>query len=83
MNLWLLGAIAAAAVLGGAGAVLGKRHARRFQHERRIRIDKFKLKRRHAEIELEVFGSREVVHAVSAYARDHHVPTEEAMRLAR
>ena len=73
-----------AALLGGAIAfVFGKRHARRLQRSRRIRIDRFKLKRRHADIELEVFGSREVVHAVQAYAKEHHVSTEEAMRVAR
>ncbi len=60
-----------------------KRHARRLQHDRRIHIDRFKLKRRHADIELEVFGSREVVHAIQAYAKENRVSTEEAMRKAR
>ncbi|MGZ8868291.1 MAG: 1-acyl-sn-glycerol-3-phosphate acyltransferase, partial [Thermoanaerobaculia bacterium] len=62
---------------------VGKRHARKLQRARRIRIDRFKLKRRHADIELEVFGSREVVHAVQAYAKEHHVSTEEATRRAK
>ena len=78
-------------ILAGVAAMLtavlafafAKRHARKLQHSRRIRIDRFKLKRRHADIELEVFGSREVVHAVQAYAREHHVSTEEAMRQAK
>lgn len=83
MTPWLLGALAAALVVAVAAAAFGKRHARRFQRERRIRIDRFKLKRRHAEIELEVFGSREVVHAVQAYARDHHVSVDEARVQAR
>src|SRR5947209_6411008 len=61
----------------------GKRHARRFQRSRRIHIDRFKLKRRHADIELEVFGSREIVDAVHHYARDHHVSTEEATQQAK
>lgn len=61
-------------------ALAGKRHARRLHHARRIHIDRFKLKRRHADIELEVFGSREVVHAVQGYAKEHHVSTVEAMR---
>jgi glycerol-3-phosphate O-acyltransferase len=59
------------------------RYARRFQHERRIRIDRFKLKRRHADIELEVFASRAVVDAVREHAKAHHVSTEEAMHRAR
>jgi len=77
--------IAVAAVLLAAivAYLLGKRHARRLQRARRIRIDRFKLKRRHADIELAVFGSHEVVQAVQAYAREHHVPTEAAMKQAR
>jgi glycerol-3-phosphate O-acyltransferase len=63
--------------------VLGKRHARRFQHARRIRIDRFKLKSQHADIELEVFANPEVVHAVLRYAKEHRVTTEAAMRQAK
>src|ERR1043165_5730950 len=63
--------------------ILGKRHARRFQRSRRIHIDRFKLKRRHADIELEVFGSREIVEAVRNYAHDHHVSIEEATKQAK
>jgi glycerol-3-phosphate O-acyltransferase len=74
----LLVAVVAVLVLAFIVAVVGKRHARRYQRERRIHIDKFKLKRRHAEIELEVFGSREVVQAVQTYAREHHVSIEHA-----
>ncbi len=40
-------------------------------------------KRRHADIELEVFGSREVVDAIRGYAKDHHATIEEATRQAR
>src|SRR6266852_9728963 len=76
-------AVVALAVIAMAAYLLGKRHARRLQHARRIRIDRFKLKQRHADIELEVFGSREVVQAVQAYAKEHHVTTEEAMQQAR
>ncbi|HEX6642001.1 MAG TPA: 1-acyl-sn-glycerol-3-phosphate acyltransferase [Thermoanaerobaculia bacterium] len=79
----LLIAAAALLVLGAIVLVIGKRHARRFQRARRIHVDKFKLKRRHAEIELEVFGSREIVQAVQTYARDHHVSIEEARKQAR
>jgi glycerol-3-phosphate O-acyltransferase len=60
-----------------------KKHARRFQRKRRIRIDRFKLKSRYAEIELEVFGSREVVQAVQIYAKEHHVSVEQAKEQAR
>ncbi|HEY4639992.1 MAG TPA: 1-acyl-sn-glycerol-3-phosphate acyltransferase [Thermoanaerobaculia bacterium] len=63
--------------------IFGKRHARRLQRSRRIRIDRFKLKRQHADIELEVFGHREVVHAIQRYAKEHHVSTEIATRQAK
>src|SRR5712692_4416044 len=77
-------AIAAVIVAGliAALTLLGKRHARRLQRERKIHIDRFKLKRRHAAIELEVFGSREVVEAVRGYAKEHHVSIEDASRRA-
>lgn len=75
--------VAALAVVAVIGFALGKRHARRYQRARRIHIDRFKLKRQHADIELEVFASREVVAAVRDYAKQHHVSTEEAMRQAR
>jgi len=64
-------------------AILGKRHARRLQRERKIHVDRFKLKRRHALIELEVFGSRDVVEAVREYAKSHHVSIEEATKVAK
>src|SRR5437867_4633056 len=76
-------AIAALILVAVAAYFLGKRHARRLQHERRIRIDRFKLKQRHADIELEVFGSHDVVQAVQAYAKEHHVTTDAAMRQAK
>ena len=70
-------------VLALAGVAWGKKHARKLQRERRIHIDRFKLKRRHAEIELEVFGSREIVQAVQTYAREHHVSVDQATRQAK
>ncbi|MEA2238043.1 MAG: glycerol-3-phosphate O-acyltransferase [Thermoanaerobaculia bacterium] len=79
----LIGALVVLLVLGALALVVGNRHARRFQHARRIRVDRFKLKRRHAAIDLEVFGSREVVDAVRTYAKDHHVSIEEATHQAR
>src|SRR5436305_365178 len=63
--------------------LLGKRHARRLQRARKIHVDRFKLKRRHAVIELEVFGSRDVVEAVREYAKSHHVSVEEATKQAK
>jgi glycerol-3-phosphate O-acyltransferase len=83
MKLLLLAAAGLAVVLAIAGVAWGKRHARRLQRERRIRVDRFKLKRRHAEIELEVFGSPEIVRAVQTYAKEHHVSIEQARDQAR
>ena len=81
LSLWV---VIGVAVLLVAGVVaLGKRHARRLQRSRRIHVDRFKLKRRHADIDLEVFGSREVVQAVQAYAKEHRVTIDEATRRAR
>lgn len=79
----LVGAVVALALMAAGAVVYGKRHARRLQRERRIHVDRFKLKRRHAEIELEVFGSREVVQAVQTYAREHRVPIEQAKKQAQ
>jgi len=79
----LIEALIAAIVLATIALILGKRHARRFQRARRIHVDRFKLKRRHAAIELEVFGSREVVDAIRGYAKEHHATIEEATRQAR
>src|SRR5436305_6059234 len=83
MRVVVAAAAVVVAILIAIGFIFGKRHARRFQRSRRIRIDRFKLKRRHADIDLEVFGSREIVDAIQHYARDHHVSTEEAMRQAK
>src|SRR5881628_3128402 len=76
-------ALAALLVVIVLAAILGKRHARRFQRARKIRIDRFKLKSQHADIELEVFGRREVVQAIQKYARENHVSTEVATRQAK
>ncbi len=83
MNFYLLGAAVAVILLAIAGVAWGKRHARKLQRERRIHVDKFKLKRRHAEIELEVFGSPEIVRAVQTYAKEHHVTIEQARDQAK
>src|SRR6476620_8248107 len=75
--------LVAVLVLAAIALMVGKRHARRFQRRRHIHIDRFKLKRRHADIELEVFGSREVVDAIRGYAKEHHTSIDEATRQAR
>jgi len=75
--------LVALTVLTVTAIILGKRHARRLQRSRKIHIDRFKLKRQHADIELEVFGHREVVQAIQRYARDNHVSTEVATKQAR
>ncbi|HYI08107.1 MAG TPA: 1-acyl-sn-glycerol-3-phosphate acyltransferase [Thermoanaerobaculia bacterium] len=81
MNLVIAAAVAIAVSI--AAVAWGKKAARKLQRERKIHIDQFKLKRRHAEIELEVFGSREIVQAVQAYARDHHVTVQQAKQQAQ
>src|SRR5258708_32823108 len=82
---FLIEAIVAVTLLAAIvlALILGKRHARRLQRARHIHVDRFKLKRRHAAIELEVFGSREVVDAIRGYAKEHHATIEEATRQAR
>ena len=82
MNSFIL-AVAGVALAAAAAVVYGKRHARRYQREQRIHVDRFKLKRRHAAIESEVFGSPEIVQAIENYARDNHVAIEQARRQAR
>ncbi len=81
LRIWV--AAAAVAVVATFSFLLGKRSAWRLQRARRIHVDRYKLKKRHADIELEVFGSREVVTAIQGYAKSHHVTTEAAMRQAR
>src|ERR1041384_7744580 len=79
----ILAAVGAAIALAIGAAAWGRSSARKLQRERRIHIDQFKLKRRHAEIELEVFGSPEIVRAVQAYAKEHRVSVEEARAQAK
>ncbi|HEX8412163.1 MAG TPA: 1-acyl-sn-glycerol-3-phosphate acyltransferase [Thermoanaerobaculia bacterium] len=82
MNL-LLGIAVAAFVMTIGAVAWGKKSARKLQRERKIHIDQFKLKRRHAEIELEVFGSPDVVRAVQTYAKEHRVTIEQARAQAK
>jgi glycerol-3-phosphate O-acyltransferase len=83
MNVWVIGGAVAAFVVTVLAVAWGKKSARKLQRERRIHIDQFKLKRRHAEIELEVFGSPDIVRAVQGYAKERHVSIEEARAQAR
>lgn len=81
LNVWVT--VVAILALAALVFLFAKRHARRLQRERHIRIDRFKLKRRHAQIELEVFGSKPVVLAIQTYAKEHHVSIEQAREKAR
>lgn len=82
MRLLVIAAVALAAI-ALAGIAWGKRHARRLQRERHIRIDRYKLKRRYRAVEREVLGDPEVAGTMEAYAREHRVSVGEAERLAR
>jgi Glycerol-3-phosphate O-acyltransferase len=73
----------AVAALTALLLVLGRRSAKRLHRTRRLHVERFKLKKRHADIKLEVFGSPEVVSAIKAYAKEHHVSIETAYRQAR
>jgi len=77
--LWIAAALA---VVVFAAAFFGRKYARHFMHSRGIRVDHFKLKKKHGEIELEVFGNRDVVQAIKTYAKEHHVSVDEARRQA-
>jgi len=79
----LIESLLAVIVLGAIALTFGKRSARKLQRSRRIHVDRFKLKRRHAEIELEVFSSREVVDSIRGYAKQHHASIDEATKQAR
>lgn len=69
-------------VLSLLAAWLGRGYARRLIKRDGIRVDKFKLKSRHADIEREVFGSEAVVSAVKNYATEHRVSVDVARRRA-
>src|SRR5437588_4309076 len=78
----LIEILAAVLVLAVIALALGKRHARRFQRQRRIHIDRLQLNGRQAAIELEVVGSREVVDAMRLFAKDNHFSIEGASKRA-
>ncbi|HUF18623.1 MAG TPA: 1-acyl-sn-glycerol-3-phosphate acyltransferase [Thermoanaerobaculia bacterium] len=81
MKIWIIAAVVMLA-LGAGIATWMRKSARSLVRARRLRIDRFKLRRKHADIRLEVFGDKDVVTAVRNYARDHKVPIEAATRQA-
>ena len=81
--MWIILTAAAIALAVMLAFALGRRHARRLQRETGVRIERYKMKRRHDEIALEVFGSREVVEAIKGYARNRRIAIAEAERQAR
>ncbi|MBI2214254.1 MAG: 1-acyl-sn-glycerol-3-phosphate acyltransferase [Acidobacteria bacterium] len=78
-------AIAAGVVVVFAivAATLLNRHARELVRTRKLRINRYKMRRKHSEIRLDVFGSPRVVDAVKKYAHDHKVSLDAAERQAR
>src|SRR5687767_4999003 len=74
----LFGAAAVVAI-----AFLARRHALALIRDRRLRIDRFKLRSKHAEIRLDVFSDPEVVEAIRAYAKEHRIEVAAAERQAR
>jgi glycerol-3-phosphate O-acyltransferase len=68
--------------IGFAAGAFARRSARSLVRRRRLRIDRFKLRKKHTEIRLEVFSDRDVVAAIRNYARDHKTSIEAADRQA-
>lgn len=64
-------------------AVIGRRDARQLVRERGIRVDRFKLKSRHARIAEQVFAAEEVRTAIAAYASANDVTIAAAERTAQ
>jgi len=82
MTPYVIGAVAiiVAALLGVAFL---NRHARDLVRTRKLRINRYKMRHKHSEIRLDVFGSPKVVDAVKKYAHDHKVSVEAAERQAK
>ncbi len=82
MSPWI--AVLAAALIAAALAVLlAPRAARRLIRDRKLHIERFKLKRKHDEIAAAVFASERVRREIAAWARAHDVSEEEGERKAR
>lgn len=82
MTTYITVAVVLVALALVAGAFLN-RHARDLVRTRKLRINRYKMRRKHAEIRLDVFGSPSVVEAVKKYAHDHKVSLEAAERQAK
>ncbi len=77
----LAAAVALLAIV--ATGALANRHARRLIHTRRIRIERFKLARKHEAIAEEVFASARVRAAIEESARERNATVAEAEQTAR
>lgn len=82
MTTYLIAA-AALIVLGVLLTAFLNRHARDLVRTRKLRINRYKMRHKHSEIRLDVFGSPKVVAAVMKYAHDHKVSVEAAERQAK
>ena len=82
MTPYVIAAVALIALIAFAAA-FANRHARDLVRTRKLRINRYKMRHKHSEIRLDVFGSPKVVEAVKKYAHDHHVSLEAAERQAR
>ncbi|MDX1584268.1 MAG: 1-acyl-sn-glycerol-3-phosphate acyltransferase [Thermoanaerobaculia bacterium] len=63
-------------------ALVGRRMALELIRERRVRIDRFKLRRKLGEIEREVFSSSRVIDAIVDHANENEVPVDRARAIA-
>lgn len=82
--MWTYLSIACGAVIVAiVAAAFARKHARALMRARRIHVDRFKLKSRHAKIEEEVFSSAGVQAAIEEYSSSHDVSRASAERQAR
>ena len=82
MTAYLIAA-AALIVLVVLLTALLNRHARDLVRTRKLRINRYKMRHKHSEIRLDVFGSPKVVEEVMKYAHEHKVSVEGAERQAK
>jgi glycerol-3-phosphate O-acyltransferase len=82
MTTWLIGGAMALAV-AVLFFLLAPRAARNLIRERRLRVERFKLARKHDEIAAAVFASERVRREIAQWARERGVPEAEGERKAR
>ncbi|HEU5162111.1 MAG TPA: 1-acyl-sn-glycerol-3-phosphate acyltransferase [Thermoanaerobaculia bacterium] len=82
MTSWAL-AVGVAAVALVLALLLAPRSARRLIREKKLRIERFKLKRKHEEIAAAVFASARVRSAIVAWSAERGVAESEGERKAR